>query len=80
MVDRDIEGRVGVDASPGTFDLGRDIAHPAVPGALEEHVLVEVREPEFTWTFIRRPDRHPDLQTHDRGEVRLAQQQRESVG
>ena len=80
VIDRDVEGGVGVDAPARAFDFSGNLANPAAVRALEKHVFVKVREPSFVCALVRAPDFGPDLQVDDRGKMAFAQQERQAVG
>ena len=80
VIDRDVEGGVGVDAPARAFDFSGNLANPAAVRALEKHVLVKVRKPSFVCALVRAPDFGPDLQVDDRGKMTFAQQKRQAVG
>ena len=80
VVDGDVEGRVRVDATAGPFDLARDLADRAFFSALEEHVLVEMREACFGLALVGGAHACPDLDLGHRRDVGLTQQHPQTIG
>jgi hypothetical protein len=56
-----------VDLAAVAFDVSRDLAEPAVCGPLEEHVLMQVRQPELLGLLVGGAGLDPDLNRHHRG-------------
>ena len=80
VIDRAIEGRVGVDVAAVRLDRRRDVASRAPLGALEQHVLEVMREPGAeVAAFVRAPGFHPHLHRRERGGAIGFQNQREAV-
>ncbi len=74
VVDRDVVGGVGVDAPAHALDLARHLADAAALGALEEHVLVEMGEPQLAGLLVGGADAGPDLHRRHRRHVQLLEQ------
>jgi len=79
VVHRHIEGRIGVDSTPGALHFSRDLSDPTPFGALEKHVLVEMGQAFFARAFIGGPHTGPDLEVGHRGESGLSEQYGEAV-
>ncbi len=79
VVDGLVEGGVGVDVTAEPLDVAGHVADAAPFGALEEHVLVEVRQALFAFPLVRGSHAGPDLQLDDGGAMTLSQQQRQSI-
>ena len=79
VVDRRVEGRIGVDMSAESFDVACDGANGSPLGAFEEHVLVEVGEAFLTGPFVGGADVGPDLELYDGRAMAFAKQDRQAV-
>ena len=79
VVDGGVVAGVRVDPAADALDGTGDFADAAPLGALEEHVLVEVREAFFAGPLVCGTDLRPDLQLRDRCEVGLAEQHRQTI-
>ena len=79
MVDGVVGGGERVDVAARRLDLGGDLSDAALRGALEEHVLVHVRDAGFGLLFVGGADLHPRLQRDDGREVIFAHDHMETV-
>ena len=79
VVDRRVEGRIGVDLSAESLDVACDGANGSPFSALEEHVLVEVGEAFLTGPFVGGADVGPDLELYDGRAMAFAKQDRQAV-
>lgn len=74
-----VEARVGIHLTAKPFDRAGDFADTAACCALEEHVLVKVREAGFVGILVGAADLCPNLQRRNRCAVRFVKQDRESI-
>ena len=78
VVDGHVVRGEGVDVAARALDRGRDLAHAALLGALEQHVLVDVRHAPLLGPLVGAAGAHPDVQRHDGRGVVLDQDHLES--
>jgi hypothetical protein len=74
VIDGLIEGRIGINVAAESFDVPGNVSDASPFSAFEEHVFVEMGEPLFSGTFVRRADPRPNLKLDDRRAVALAHQ------
>lgn len=80
VVDRLVEARPGVDFAAMGFDGASNFTQASSGGAFEQHVLVEVGQPNFVGVFVGAADFDPNLKGHDRDMVLSFKNDREAVG
>ncbi len=80
VVDRLVEGRPGVDLPAVGLDVPGDLPGAAAGRALEEHVLVQVRESGLIRPLVGAAGLHPHLEGGHPGGVLLLEDDGESVG
>ena len=79
VVDRHVEGRVGIDSPSGAFDFSGDLAYASSLGPLEEHVLMEMGQALFPGPFVGGSHVGPDLEIGHRGESGLPEKNGEAA-
>src|SRR5207248_9963572 len=79
VVDRLIEARPGVDLATRRLDGASDLARSAPRRSLEEHVLVQVREPGFVQKLVGAADPYPYLKGGHGGGVAFLDEDGEAV-
>ena len=79
MVDGVVGGGERVDVAARRLDLGGDLSDAACGRALEEHVLVHVRDAGFRILLVGGADLHPRLQRDDRREMIFTNDDMETV-
>ena len=62
-----VEGRGGIRAAAHPFHRAVDVTRPPLVRALEEHVLLEVREAELIRLLVAHADAHVEVHGHDVG-------------
>ena len=80
VVDGLVEAGPGVDLAAGLLDVARDLSRPAPRGALEEHVLVQVRQAGLAGQLVGAAHPDPHLHRSDGSGVVLLDEDRQSVG
>ena len=59
-----LHGRRGIDVAARRLDLLGDVARRPPPGALEGHMLEEMRNAVLAWLLVARPCPDPDPERH----------------
>ena len=80
VVDGLVERGPGVDLAARGLDLARDLPDAATRGALEQHVLEDVRDAGQLGRLIGGADRHPRLERDDFGRVVFLQHHTQAIG
>src|SRR5579872_1237823 len=80
LIRRMLARRVGVERSAQHFERERDLARRARPGALEHHVLEEVRDAHALAGFVHRRGAHPGPETDRPYSRHVLREHGQSVG